>query len=88
MKQSPKVIVLNIQTQISHFVRLYYMIELLDVFRSVSCVLYGILDTWYIDLSLKDLIATNIIILPQLVQIIVFWLHLHFRPKKAVTWIL
>ena len=41
MEQYSTVIVLTKQTRISHRVHMYYMIELFDVFRSVSCVLYG-----------------------------------------------
>ena len=56
MEQSPTVIVMTTQTRISHCVHVYYMIKLFDVFRSVSCVLYKILDTRNLDLSLRDLL--------------------------------
>ena len=52
------VIVLTTQTQISHLVRVYYMIELFNVFRSVSYALYGILATRNIYLSLWDLLSS------------------------------
>ena len=61
LEQSPTVIVLTTQTRISHRVNVYYMIELFELFRSVSCVLYGILDTRNLDLSLRDLLAYNYI---------------------------
>ena len=35
------------------------MIELFDLFRSIFCVLYGILDTWNLDLSLLGLLNFN-----------------------------
>ena len=57
MEQSPTVIVLSTQTLISHLVHVYYMIELFDVFRYISFVLYGILDTRNLDLSLQDLLG-------------------------------
>ena len=59
MEQSPTVIMLITQTRISHRVHVYYRIELFDVLRSVSCVLYGILDTQNIDLSLRGLLAQS-----------------------------
>ena len=39
VEQSLAVIVLTTQTRISHRVHVYYIIELFDVFRSISCVL-------------------------------------------------
>ena len=57
MEQSLTVIVLTTKTKIVHRVHVYYMIELFDVFRSVSCVLYGILETRNLDLSLRDLLG-------------------------------
>ena len=51
------VIVLATQTWISHQVHVYYMIELFNVFRSVSYALYGILATRNIYLSLWDLLS-------------------------------
>ena len=47
------------QTRISHRVHVYYRIEIFDILRSVSCVLYGILDTQNIDLSLRGLLAQS-----------------------------
>ena len=61
VEQSPTVIVLTTKTWIIHRVNVYYMIELFELFRSVSCVLYGILDTRNLDLSLRDLLAYNYI---------------------------
>ena len=57
VEQSPEVILLIGQAQISHSVHVYYMIEPFDKFCSVSCVLYGILDTQNIYLSLSDLLG-------------------------------
>ena len=54
--QSPTVIMLITQTRISHQVHVYYMIELFDVFRSVSSILNMILDTRIFDLSSHDLL--------------------------------
>ena len=53
--KSATVIVLTTQTRITHPVHAYYMIELFYVFRSVSCILHGILDKHNIDLSLQNL---------------------------------
>ena len=57
VEQSPSVIVLTTQMQICHLVHVYYVIELFDIFCSISCVLYRILDTRNIDLSLRDLLG-------------------------------
>ena len=57
MEQSPTVILLTTKTRISHRVHVYYMIEMSDVFRSIYCVLYGILDARNIDLPLLDLLG-------------------------------
>ena len=59
MEHSPTVILLNKKTRISHRVHVYYMIKLFDVFRSVYCVLYIILDTRNLDLSLRDLLEAT-----------------------------
>ena len=56
---SPTVIVLTTQTRISHHIHVYFMIGLFYVFRSVSYALYGILDTWNLDLSLQDLLGVD-----------------------------
>ena len=58
VEESLTFIVLTTQTRIIHFVHVYYMIKIFDVFRSISCVLYGILDTQDINLSLQDLLDT------------------------------
>ena len=57
VEESLTFIVLTTQTRIIHFVHVYYMIKIFDVFRSISCVLYGILDTQDINLSLWYLIG-------------------------------
>ena len=54
MEQSLTSILLTTQTLISHFVHVYYIIKIFYIFHSVSCVLYEILDTRKIDLSLWD----------------------------------
>ena len=48
---------LTAHTRISHQVHVYYIIELFNVLRPVSCVLYGILDTRNLDSSLHDLLG-------------------------------
>ena len=59
VEQSPIVIMLTTKTRISHRVFVYYIIELFTLFCSVSCVLYGILDTWNLDLSLQVLLGRS-----------------------------
>ena len=59
VEQSRTVNVLNTPTGIRHCIHVYYMIELFDIFRSISYILYGILDTRNIDLSLWDLLMEN-----------------------------
>ena len=58
VEKSPTVIFLTTQTRISHRFHMYYMIELFDLFCSVSSVLYEILNTQNLDLSLQDLLGT------------------------------
>ena len=45
---------LDTQNRISHRDHVHYMIEVFNVLCSVSCVLYVILDTQNLDLSLWD----------------------------------
>ena len=57
VEQSLTIIMLTKKRQISHRVCVYYMIKLFDIFRSVFCVFYGILDTRNLYLSLQDLLG-------------------------------
>ena len=57
VEQLLTVIVFTTQTRISHIDHVYYMIKVLELIRSVSCVLSGILDTWNFYLSLRGLLG-------------------------------
>ena len=81
------VIILTTQTWISHCVHVYYMIEMFDVFCSISCASYRILDTRNLDLSLRDLLGPLKLIIESDIScstwtspLTMCMVHIHIHP--------